>query len=139
MHDELGLGAVGQLMTLAPREVVMVLDVEHHIDAERPGNVLMNQCVIRRRISAHQLHCRPVLLTRLRRQIEPRQLRQFLWQLRVQLPRQPAVVRGDLCPGPSAAGVAQQRQIRTRRQTSGGVHHRERAELHEVIAAPARA
>ena len=63
----LALRSVGQPMPLAPREVVVVLDVEQHLDAERARDVRVNQRVIRRGVPAHQLHRRPVFLAGLGR------------------------------------------------------------------------
>ena len=74
----------------------MVLDVEQDLDAQRARDVGVNQRVIRRGIPAHQLHRRPVLLAGFSREIEPRQLRQLLRQLGMELARQPAVVLRDL-------------------------------------------
>ena len=126
-------------MPLAPGEVVMVLDVEQHLDAQRTRDVRVNERVIRRGIPAHQLHRRPVLLAGFGRQIEPRQMRQFLRQLGMELARQPAVVLSDLRTGAAAAGVAEEREVVAARESRRVVEHREPAELDEVIAAPARA
>ncbi len=49
-------------MPLSPGEVVMILDVEQDLDAQRTGKVSVNERMIRRSIPAHQLHRRPVLL-----------------------------------------------------------------------------
>ena len=107
MHDDLGLRSVRKAMPLTPGEVVMVLDVEPHLDAQRARDVRVNQRMIRRGISAHQLHRRPVLLTGLGRKIEPSQVRELLRQLRMQLARKPAVVLGDLRTGPATDRVAE--------------------------------
>ena len=104
-------------MPLAPREVVMILDVEPDLDAQRPRDVRVNERVIRRRVPAHQLHRRPVLLARFGRQIEPRQMRQFLRQLGMELARQPAVVLSDLRAGAAAAGVAEEREVLAARES----------------------
>jgi len=49
-------------MPLSPGEVVMILDVEQDVDAQRTPNLRVNERVIRCSIPAHQLHRRPVLL-----------------------------------------------------------------------------
>ena len=126
-------------MPLTPGEVVMILDVEQDLDAQRTRNVRVNERVIRRGIPAHQLHRRPVLLARFSREIEPRQMRQFLRQLGMELARQPAVVLRDLRTRAAAAGVAEEREVLAAREPRRVVEHRELAELDEVIAAAARA
>ena len=57
----------------------------------------------------------------------------------MQLAREPAVVLGDLRTSPTAARVAQEREVLAAREPARFVEHRELAELDEVIAAPARA
>ena len=66
-------------------------------------------------------------------------MRQLLRQLGVRLTRQLAVVLRDLRARAAAARVAEQREVRARRQADGCVEHRERPELDEVVAAAAGA
>jgi len=66
-------------------------------------------------------------------------MRQRLGQVRVLGARQLAVMVGDLRTGAAAAGVAEQREVPSRRESGRTVEHRELAELDEVIAAAARA
>ena len=75
---------------LPPREVVMVLDVEQHLDAERSGDMRWISAWLAAAYS-HQFHRRPVFLPRLGREIEPRQCAAPR-KLRVELARQTAVV-----------------------------------------------
>ena len=139
MHDHFGLRSVRQPMPLAPREVVMVLDVEQHLDAERLRDVRVNQRVIGGGIPAHQLHGRPVLLSGLGGQIEPRELRQLPRQLRMERSCETAVVLRHLRTGAAAPGMAEECEVRSGRQAGGLVKNGELAELDEVVAAPARA
>ena len=78
MDDDLGFRTVRQPMTLAPREVVMILDVEQHFDAESTRHLLVNQFMIRRGIAAHELHGGPILLPGISGEVEPGEVRQFL-------------------------------------------------------------
>ena len=38
MNDDLCFRSIGQAVSFAPREIVMVLDVEHHVHAQVPGD-----------------------------------------------------------------------------------------------------
>jgi hypothetical protein len=62
MHNDFTFLPIRKATPLSPGEVVVILDVEQDLDAQRPRNVRVNERVIRRRIPAHQLHRRPVLL-----------------------------------------------------------------------------
>ena len=66
-------------------------------------------------------------------------MREFLGQLRMLLARQAAEVRGHGVAGSTAPRVAEQSQVPPLRQTGRRIEHREHAELHEVVAASARA
>jgi hypothetical protein len=60
MDDQVGLRSIGAAMAFTPCVVVMVLDVEQHVDGERFRDVRVNQFVIRRRQHARVLqlsHC----------------------------------------------------------------------------------
>src|SRR4051812_31853757 len=57
----------------------------------------------------------------------------------MELTRQPAVVLGDLRARPTAAGMAEERQVLAAREPRRRIENRELAELDEVIAAPTRA
>ena len=65
MHDDFALHAIND-MFLFPREVVVVLQIQQHLRAEIFRDVPMNARVVRRGISAHQLHRVPVFLAFLR-------------------------------------------------------------------------
>ena len=53
MDNQILLRAVGELVSLTPREVVVVLDVQQDVDAERPDDVPMDDRVIGGRMPAH--------------------------------------------------------------------------------------
>src|SRR5688572_22967853 len=139
MDDDLAFRSIGKPMTLAPGEVVVVLDVELHTDAQGPRHVCVNQRMVRSRVLAHQLHCGPVLLSGFAREIEPRQMREWLWKLRMEMAGQPAVMLCDLRTGTSASGMTEQRQVRPAPEARRFIQDRELAKFHEVVAAPARA
>ena len=61
MHYHIALHTINH-MALLPREVVVVLHVEQHVKPEVPGNVLMDERMIRGGVTAHQFHRRPVFL-----------------------------------------------------------------------------
>ena len=74
MDDDFRFRSVGKAMALTPGKVVMVLDIEHHVDTKRPRNVCVNQLVIRGGIPSHELHRRPIFLAGFRREVEPREM-----------------------------------------------------------------
>ena len=82
MHDDFALFAVHDV-AFFPREVVMVLDVEDHVRAELPRDVLVDERVVRRGVAAHQVHRGPVFLAVRVVEREPREVLQFLRQVRV--------------------------------------------------------
>ena len=58
-------------MPLAPGIIVMVLEIETHLRAERAMYLSMDQLVIGGRVSPHQLRCGPVLLSSISAEIQP--------------------------------------------------------------------
>ena len=76
MHDHLALDSVDDV-SLFPREVVMVLQVQQHLRPKVPGDVFVNARMVRRRVASHQFHRRPVLLPFLGIQRQPGQPLQF--------------------------------------------------------------
>ena len=73
---------------LFPREVVMVLQIEQHLRAEIRRDVLVNERVVRRGVSAHQFHRGPIFLPFLRIQRQPGQPLQLARQIRELAERQ---------------------------------------------------
>ena len=62
MHDDITFRAVEEAMPFAPGEVVVVLEIETHVHAERARDVPVYDLVIGRGVPAHQLHRLPVVL-----------------------------------------------------------------------------
>src|SRR5207249_3409423 len=116
VDDDFRFRSVREAMTLAPRKVVMVLDVEHHVDPKGALDTGVNQLVIGRGVPAHQLHCGKVLLARFGRQVQPRKMRQLLRKLRVEIAREPAVLLRYLRTRAAAARVAEEREVRALRE-----------------------
>ena len=69
MHHDLAA-----VVLFLPGEVVMVLDPRDRLFAEEAGDAAVDHIVIRRRVIAHQVHRRPVLLSLLGVEGEPREL-----------------------------------------------------------------
>jgi hypothetical protein len=107
------------VVLLAPGEVVVVLDAGERRRPQRRRHPAVDDRVVRRGVLAHQLHLRPILLARLRTEIEPRQVPEPLRQLRVRRRRELRGVVGHLGAGAAAAGVAEQRDVGPGGQASG--------------------
>src|SRR5207237_9125539 len=137
MYDDLCFRSIRKPMPLSPREVVMILDVEQHVYAERPRDMRVNERMIRRRIFSHQFHGRPVFLARVTRQIQPREMGELLRQFRMQIARAAAGVLGHLRDRAAAARETEQRDVLARAESDRVVKDAEASELDDVVAAPA--
>ena len=134
VHDQL-LTVVG----LLPREVVVVLDVEHHLRGERLRDVPVDELVVRRRVAPHEVHRLPVLLPGLGVEVEPSEVAQLRRQLRVRAHRQLGVVLRDGRTRAAAPRMREQREVDPRLDAGARVENLHRAELDEVVSAPGRA
>ena len=126
-------------MRLLPREVVVVLHIQQHLRAQMTRHVPMDHRMVGRRIPAHQLHGRPVLLALRGIQVQPGQVLERVRQLGVPAHGQLAVVRRHGRARPAAAAVAEQREVGPGGQPEVGLVEGQGAELHEVVAAAAGA
>ena len=59
------------IVNFLPREVVVILDAADDLCAQQLNDVAVEYRVIRRRIFAHQIHCRPVVLAFLGSEVKP--------------------------------------------------------------------
>ena len=136
-------------VALLPGEVVVVLDVQEHLGTEVTGDMAVDEFVVGRRVTPHELHGRPVFLAFHRIEVEPGEPLVVLGQLRVHGHGELAVVVADGRAGASASAVGQQGQVfargqgqrrRIRRGSTVGPRlgqDPEGAELDEVVPAPA--
>src|SRR4051812_46733505 len=61
VHDHLALNAINDV-AFPPSKVVMVLDIQNHTSSQLASDMTVNQSMVRRSISSHQVHRRPVFL-----------------------------------------------------------------------------
>ena len=129
----------GQGDPFLPREVMVVLQVQQHVRAQVTGHVAVYAGVVGRRVVAHELHGRPVLLAGFAVQVQPGQVPLILRKSGAQGHGQPAVMGRDHGAGPPAAAVGKQGEIGTPVQPFHRFLQRQFTELDEMVAAPAGA
>ena len=96
---------------LLPREVVVVLDVEHHLGPEICGDMAMDKCVVCGRIFPHEFHGCPVFKPLRAVEGEPGKAREFFGKFRMQLRCELAVVVAHGGSGSPTATVRKKRDI----------------------------
>ena len=109
MHDY-----VTTAVRFLPREVVMVLDSRDDSRTEQLCYQSMNDVVISRRVVAHQVHGRPVFLTGLIVETQPRETADIGVPLRQQVASDVAVGVTDGGSRAATAAVTEQRDVLAR-------------------------
>ena len=123
MQNDLALRAVHDVRLL-PREVVMVLDVEHDMSADLLRDAFVDERVVRGGVAAHEVHGGPVFLARFFLKGEPREVLQLLRQIIATIHRDAAVVLAHLRSRAARAAVAQQREVIARWQLKAALLQR---------------
>src|SRR5439155_26498043 len=96
--------------------------------------------MVRRRVSAHQLHRAPVFLAFRRIEREPREPQQFIRQRAATLAKRQLAVMITHCRArPATAAMRQQRHVSSRFEVVDFAVRREQTELYEMISAAAGA
>src|SRR5688572_24156547 len=124
-------------VTLLPREVVVVLDVQDDARAELFRDVLVDEFVVRRRVAPHQVHRVPIFLTRFFIQRKPGEVLELLRQIRTAGHRDFAISITNLRPGSARTRMTEQREVFAGWQIEAIARHGERAEFDEMISAAA--
>lgn len=134
VHDHLAA-----VVLFLPGEVMVVLDIGHHLGAQRLDDLAVHDRMVRRGVLTHQAHRRPILLAELAIELEPHQVLQLLGQLGVPLAGELRVVIRHRRAHPAASAMGQQRQILPLFYAQIILGERQHAPLGEVVARSARA